>query len=539
MHTLSEIVRLSAQGLSDRQIARAVGLSRTTVMRYVERAEATGISWPLPDGVTEAKLVEILAGGPVPPAAEELDWAEIHRELCSRKFATLQLLWVEHGLAIMSYPTFCRKYEQWKAKLKLSMRKHYRGGEVLFVDFAGDTMDVTDPATGEVKQAHVFVAVLAASNFTFAEAVWREDLESWVALVVKALEFIGGVPEMVVSDNAKAVVTKADRYDPQLHHLFVELSRHYDFALLPARPRKPKDKAKVEAGVKHVQQGILAKLEKRTFLSLHELNSAIKEQLAVWNDKPFQKLAGSRRQLFEQVDRPALKALPPERFEIAEWRKAKVHIDYHIQVDKHFYSVPHALVGREVDVRLTRNTLEVFCRGERVASHLRSPQPGRFSTLEEHMPMHHREQVEQSAQRFLSEAEKIGPWAHQFVLGVFRTRRYPQLGYRTCQGLLRLAGKFGAPRVEGACQRAVAIGGYAFRTLESLLLHNLDQAVHAPPQERKVIHLNIRGADYYCDDAKEESHANPTDTRETAGAEAKRNAGGSGTAEGVPRDQGA
>lgn len=209
MHTLSEIVRLSAQGLSDRQVACAVGLSRTTVMRYVERAEALGISWPLPEEMTEARLAELLGGQQARSPIEEPDWSEVHRELCSRKFGTLQLLWLERWMAVMSYSTFCRRYEQWKAKLKLSMRKHYRGGEVLFIDFAGDTVPVTDPATGEVKPAHVFVAVLGASNYTFAEAVWKEDLESWVSLVVKALAFIGGVPELVVSDNAKTVATKA------------------------------------------------------------------------------------------------------------------------------------------------------------------------------------------------------------------------------------------------------------------------------------------------------------------------------------------
>lgn len=242
MHTLSEIVRLSAQGVSDRQIARSVGLSRTTVMRYLERVGAAGISWPLAEGITEAKLLELVSMQ-TRPVYEEPDWAEIHRQLCSRRFATLQLLWAESWAGILSYPTFCRRYKQWKTKLKLSMRKHYRGGEVLFVDFAGDKMYVTDPNTGEVKEAHIFVAVLGASNYTFAEAVWREDLESWLSLLVKALTFIDGVPELVVSDNAKAVVTKPDRYDPRLHHFFVELSQHYGFALLPARVRKPQDKA--------------------------------------------------------------------------------------------------------------------------------------------------------------------------------------------------------------------------------------------------------------------------------------------------------
>jgi transposase len=394
------------------------------------------------------------------------------------------------------------------------MRKHYRGGEVLFIDFAGDTVDVTDRISGEVKPAHIFVAVLGASNYTFAEAVWQEDLESWVALVVKALEFIGGVPELMVSDNAKAVVTKTDRYDPQLHHSFIELSRHYGFALLPARPRKPQDKAKVEAGVKHVYQGVLGKLERRTFFSLHELNCAIKEELAVWNQKPFQKLAGTRRQLFEEIEIPALKELPRQRFQFAQWRKSKVHIDYHIQVEKHFYSVPHALVSKEVDVRLTKGTIEIFFQGNRVASHARSIASGRFSTLEEHMPMHHRSQMEQTVERFLAEGEKIGPWTARFMQGVFTKRKHPALGYRTCQGVMRLAKKY-PERIEAACEKATRVGGFAYRTLESLLIHNLDQFHRAPASEQKVLHLNIRGADYYQTTEEESQDAHTPNTGET------------------------
>lgn len=524
MHTLSEIVRLSAQGLSDRQIARAVGLSRTTVMRYLERTAAAGIGWPLPDGVTEAKLLELVTPKPLSKAEEEPDFAAIHRELCTRKFATLQLLWAERWIGVISYQTFCRRYKDWKAKLKLSMRKHYRGGEALFIDFAGDTVPVTDPINGVIRDAHIFVAVLGASNYTFVEAVWKEDLESWVKLVVRALEFIGGVPELVISDNAKTVVTKVDRYDPQIHHLFIELSRHYGFALLPARPRKPKDKAKVEGAVRHVYQGVLGKLEKRTFLSLNELNQAIKQELTAWNEKPFQKIAGSRKQLLEEIERPALKALPADRFEFAEWRKAKVHIDYHIQVDRHFYSVPYTHVSKEVDVRLTASTVEVFLNGERIASHARSIATGRFSTLEEHMPMHQRNYVDQNSEYFRAEASKLGPWCLRFVEGVFEKRKYPQLGFRTCQGLLRLSKRYGRDRLELACEKAVRMGGFAYRTLESILVHNLDQFERAPAREQKVFHLNIRGAEYYKDQEEDNKYADASDIGEAEESKTERHA---------------
>ena len=523
-HTLSEIVRLSAQGLSDRQIARSVRLSRTTVRRYLERTRAAGISCPLPPGMTEAKLLELVTPKSLSPEREEPDFAAVHRELSSRRFATLELLWTEQWIGVMSYQTFCRRYKAWKEKLKLSMRKHYRGGEALFIDFAGDTLPVTDPSTGEVRDAHIFVAVLGASNYTFVEAVWNEDLESWVALVVKALEFIGGVPELVISDNAKAVVTKADRYDPQLHHLFIELSRHYGFALLPARPRKPKDKAKVEAGVKHIYHGIFGKLEKRTFLGLDDLNQSINKELSGWNEKPFQKLAGSRKQLFDEIDRPALKQLPLDRFEFAQWRKAKVHIDYHVQVDKHFYSVPHSLISKEVDVRLTKSTVEIFLSGDRIASHQRSISPGRFTTLEEHMPMHQRNYVDQNSEYFLSEASKLGPWCARFVEGVFERRKYPQLGFRTCQGLLRLSKRYGPERIEIACEKAVRMGGFAYRTLESLLVHRLDQFERAPAKEQKVVHLNIRGAEYYSEKEEEQNDADTSNNGKTKNSQTERHA---------------
>lgn len=276
------------------------------------------------------------------------------------------------------------------------------------------------------------------------------------------------------------------------------------------------DKAKVEAGVKHVYHGVLAKLETSTFFSLNELNQAIRQELAQWNQKPFQKLAGTRRQLFEEIDKPALKELPRQHFEFAQWRKAKVHIDYHIQLEKHFYSVPYALVGKEVDVRITKNTIEIFFKGTRISSHLRSTLGGRFSTLEEHMPMHHRDYLKHTTEKFLSEARTIGPWTERFVQGVLENRKHPGLGYRTCLGLMRLAKKYGAQRMEAACQKAVNVGGFSYRSLESLLLHRLDQFHQEPAKEHKILHLNIRGASYYKEQQEELDNADTSNTGQIA-----------------------
>ena len=338
------------------------------------------------------------------------------------------------------------------------MRQEHRAGEKLFVDYAGRTVAVVDRHTGELRQAQVFVAVLGASNYTFAEATWTQALPHWIASHVRAFEFLGGCSELVIPDNLGSAVSRAHRYEPDTNPTYHDLARHYGVAVLPARVRKHRDKAKAEVGVQIVQRWILAALRHRTFFSLSELNAAIAKLLERLNERAFRKLPGSRRSLFEQLDRPALRPLPTERYVFAQWKKVRVNIDYHVEFERHYYSVPHALVGRQLDARITANTVECLYRGQRVASHVRSEFKGRHTTADEHMPEKHRRMGRWTPERFTRWAEKIGPSTGALITTVLGSRRHPQQAFRSCLGILRLAKSYGDARLEAAARRALAIG---------------------------------------------------------------------------------
>ncbi len=414
MRQITEILRLKFEaGLSHEKIARACGVSKGVVSKYVQLAQAKGISWPLPPEVDEAALEALLFPSPGKPRRfAEPDYFAVHQEL-KRKGVTLQLLWDEHveahGDRARRYTQFCMHYRAWRQRQKRSMRQVHRAGEKLFIDFAGPTMEVVDRATGEVQKAHLFVAVLGASSYTYAEATRSEGLPEFLGAHQRALGFFGGVPELLVPDNLKAAVTRADRYDPEINRSYADLAAHYGAAVLPARPRKPKDKAKAEAGVLLVERWIMARLRHRTFFSFAELNAAIAELLDDLNRRPFQGRAESRRDLFEAIDRPALKPLPAVPYEYAEWIKVRPGIDYHVQVDGRFYSVPHALVGKKLEVRLTATTIEVLHKGRRVAIHARDHGNTRYLTRTEHMPRAHQAHRDWSPSRFLRWAADIGP----------------------------------------------------------------------------------------------------------------------------------
>ena len=394
MKQIIEVLRLKYEAkLSHEKIARACQLSKGAVSKYVSLAKAKGVTWPLPEDVDEVALEALLF-----PAKEKPqrfvrpDCFQIHQEL-KRKGVTLQLLWAEyvarHGERAYRYSRFCDIYREWRARQKRSMRQPHRAGEKAFIDYAGPTVPIVDRHTGEVREAQVFVGVLGASSYTYAEATWTQSLPDWIGSHQRMLKYFGGVPELLVPDNLKAAVTRASRYAPQINATYAEMATHYGTAVLPARPYKPKDKAKAEVAVQVVERWILARLRHRTFFSLAELNAAIAELLVELNERPFQGRTESRRDLFEALDRPALKALPQDDYEYAEWRKAKPGIDYHVEVDKRFYSVPHALVGQVLELRITATTVEVMHKGKRVASHARHSQ-GRFSTQTSHMPKSHR-----------------------------------------------------------------------------------------------------------------------------------------------------
>lgn len=416
----------------------------------------------------------------------------MHTEL-RRPGVTLALLWQEYRLSHpqgFQYSWFCEHYRLWAAKVDVAMRQEHRAGEKLFVDYAGQTVPVIDRQTGEIRQAQVFVAVLGASSYTFAEATWSQTLPDWLGSHARCLAFLGAAPQILVPDNLRSGVSKAHRYEPDINPSYRDLAEHYGIAVVPARARKPKDKAKVEVGVQVVERWILAALRNRQFFSLGELNTAIALLLDRLNHKPFKKLPGSRRSAFEAIDQPALQALPEQPYVYAEWKKVRVHIDYHVEVDGHFYSVPYQLVKHQLEVRLTAQTVECFHANQRVASHRRSPHKGRHTTHTAHMPKSHREHAEWTPQRLIRWAEQTGPNTAGVIAYILERRIHPQHGFRACLGILRLSKQHGEARLEAACQRALALGACSYKSLESILRQGLERLPLAqqnlPPAARRT-----------------------------------------------------
>lgn len=379
------------------------------------------------------------------------------------------------------------------------MRQNHRAGEKLFVDYAGHTIAIVDARTGEISQAEIFVAVLGASSYTFAEATASQSLPDWIGSHVRAFEFFHGVTEIVVPDNLKSGVTNAHRYEPDLNPTYSDMAQHYGVAVIPARVRRPKDKSKAEVGVQVVERWILAALRHHTFFSLQQLNQRIQALLVKLNDRPFRKLPGSRRSQFEALDRPALNPLPANAYIYADWKKARVNIDYHIEVDKHYYSVPHNLVKQQLDVRYTEHSVECFYKNQRVASHCRSRQIGHHTTVREHMPESHRQYGDWSPQRLISWAQKYGKCTAELINQIMQSRRHPEQGYRSCLGILRLEKTYGAERLEAACKRALLLETLRYKSIESILKHGLDKTEPAPDAEPVLPddHDNIRGPSYY------------------------------------------
>lgn len=462
---LRETLRLTHEvGLNASEVSRATGVPRSTVRHQLERATRSGLTWPVLSEMDDRQLEERLFGraAPAPRSSPHLipDWEQVHRELRKRS-VTLQLLWMEYKERHpdgFQYTWFSQHYRAWARQLDVVLRQEYRAGEKMFVDFAGQTIPVTDPKTGEITQAQFFVAVLGASNFTYAEATPSQEMPHWIAAHVHALEYVGGVPRLLIPDNLKVGVTRGHRYEPELNRTYMEMAAHYGCAIIPARPRKPRDRAKVEAGVLVAERWILARLRNVRFFSLAELNEAIGELLEQLNNREFKKLKeSSRRSLFESLDRPALQPLPNCPYRYAVWKTAKVGIDYHVEVDRHRYSVPYQLVGQRCEVRVAAGTIEVFLKGRRVGSHIHNHRPGGFTTDPAHMPESHRRHLEWSPSRLVRWAQETGPAAAQLVETILRSRPHPEQGYRSCLGIFRLGRTYGPDRLEAACRRALAI----------------------------------------------------------------------------------
>jgi transposase len=504
MRKIEEILRLKyEQGLTHRAIAKSCGVSTSTVSEYATHAKAAGLSWPLPEGMTaeelEARLYPNKGANrrrkrPLP------DWPYIHKEL-KRKGVTLSLLWMEYRQEHpqgYGYSQFCQLYREWKKHLNPPMRLKHKAGEKLFVDYAGQTIPVVDPETGEIREAQIFVATLGASNYTYAEAQWSQSLPNWIGAHVRALVFLGGVPEVLVPDNLKAGVTSPNLYEPDLNPTYQEFARHYGVAVVPARVRKPQDKAKVEVSVQVVERWILARLRDRKFIGLAALNQAIQELLEELNQREMKHLGQSRLALFLELDQPRLAPLPVQAYEYAFWKVARVHIDYHVVFEKHYYSVPYTLAGKEVHIRATEKTIEIFYQRRRVASHPRSKAKGRFSTHSVHMPPEHQFYSQWSPERFLRWAGEIGEQTTELVSVALDARGHPEQAYRTCLGILGLAKRYSPARLEAACTRANAAGIYSYRGVNNILKNNLDQQPLEPePDQPLPPHENIRGKNYY------------------------------------------
>jgi transposase len=505
MRQVREVLRLKhVYGRSGHQIAAAVGVSRYTVAEYLRRARVVGITWPVPPELDDVALERKLFTPPFTPTEvlrPQPGWAHIHAEL-RRPGVTLLLLWEEYREGQSDgygYSRFCDLYAEWRGRLSPTMRQAHPAGERLFVDYAGQTVEVIDAATGQTRAAQIFVAALGASNLTYAEARWTQGLPDWLGCHVNAFAAFGGVARQLVCDNLRSGVTRASRYEPSISRSYQDLATHYGTAVLPARVRRPRDKAKVEVAVQVVQRWILARLRHRRVFSLGELNGAIRELVADLNARPMRHLGISRQVLFDRLERPVLLELPAEPYAYAEWQRCRAGLDYHVEVHGHFYSVPYWLAREVIEARITEPVIELFHHGSRVASHLRSSLRQGQTTTPEHMPSAHRRHAEWTPTRLMQEAAAIGPAAVALVETVLTVKPHPEQGFRACLGILRLVRSYGAGRVEAACQRGLDIGAASYGSVLSILRNSLDRTPRPDPvpDEPSVLHGNIRGGGYY------------------------------------------
>ncbi|MBV8866128.1 MAG: IS21 family transposase [Acidobacteriaceae bacterium] len=508
MRKIKEILRLRYElGLGQTQIARSCQIGQATVHRYLERFAASGVSWPLSADWDEARLEELLfvtkRGRPTGPVDRPApDFAALQDELRKHPHLTLQLLWEEYRAQQpggYGYSRFCDLYRRWQESRDVVLRQEHRAGEKLFVDWAGAKIPLSSAEAGVAESASVFVAVLGASNYTFAYATAHQDLPSWIDAHVRAFEFFEGVPQLVIPDNLRTGVDRACRYEPDLNRTYHEMAQHYGVAVLPARPYKPRDKAKVEVGVQVVQRWIVAALRHQRFGSVAEVNEAIHSLLTHLNHRRFRKREGTRASLFAELDRPALQSLPRERYQVSAWKNVRASLDYHVEIDRHYYSVPYQLTGQLLEARWAATTVEIFHRGLRVASHRRSNTAYRHTTNPEHRPKSHQAHLEWTPSRLVHWAESVGPATAQVVEAILTAKPHPEMGYRSCLGILRLAKIYSAERLEAASRRALQLEAFSYQSLRSILKNSLDRQALLTPETQSSgpLHENVRGAGYY------------------------------------------
>ena len=500
LRMIKDVIRLKwASQMTHEDIAAALKVSKGVVAKYVSLASAAGLDWQTVQDWDERDLVaRLLPRSAQASAVVVPDWGRIHREL-DRKGVTLMLLWqeyvAEHSEArTWRYTQFCEHYKTFASRLKRSMRQHRRAGEKLFIDFAGPTVALT---SGE--RAQVFVAAMGASSYTFACATPSQKLEDWIGSMVRALEFYQGVPQLIVPDNARAVIADPDRYEPRANQTVLDFARHYGTSVLAARPASPRDKATAESAVQVVTRWILARLRHQRLDTVAQVDAAIAALLPSLNGRAFQKLPGSRASTFAELDAPVLMALPPSRYEIARFKPVKLHIDYHVEIDGHRYSAPHALVGQTLEARITARGIELLMRGNRVASHARSSRRGGFTTVDEHMPAAHRAHRDWTPQRLIDWGQRVGLATGEVITRILQHNKHPEHGYRSCLGLLGLAKRYGRARLEAACERALVLGVFKYRHVRDILANNLDRLPAHDPDSDWISphHPNVRGPGHY------------------------------------------
>lgn len=503
MRKIKEIIRLIYEcGNSQRRAARSCGIGRATVQEYLLRFKAAGITWDVAREMGEEDLERLL----FPPVAHDgsfkrtvIDFEYIWREI-RRPDMTLALLWEEYKTQYADgyqYSQFCELFRHYSKTVTVSMRQEHKAGEKGFVDF-GTGLSFIDMATGELIKTQLFVFVWGASNYTFAKAVRGEDLISWITVNADALEYFGCAPKAIVPDNLKSAVVKACRYEPGINPTYTEFADHYGLTIFPARPRKPKDKAKVEVGVKLAKRWILARLRNAVFTSIEQMNEAIAGLVEVFNFKQMKRLRKSRRELFELLDKPNALALPSSRYEYAEWKKVRVNINYHVMFDEHDYSVPYTLIHQELEVRATARTVEIYKKGVRICSHCRSFQRFGYTTVTGHMPPSHQKYLEWTPERILEWGAKYGSAVRELIEHILSARRFPEQAYRSCLGVIRLANHYPAQRLNAACGRALLFRSYSYQSVKKILARGLDE--QTPRQSvltKHITHENIRGADYF------------------------------------------
>lgn len=502
MRNSREIVRQKwFLGRPHRAIGESVGVSIGAVSLVLGRASSAGLTWEAVEALDDESLERLLF--PSVSAAKdrpEPDCAWIHRER-HRPGVTLELLhheYLERQPTGLRYTSFCARYREWLGRRGLVMRQAHVAGEKVFVDYSGKRGQIVDATTGEIIDVELFVAVLGASNYTYAEASYTQRAPDWIASHVRMLEYFGGVPAALVPDQLKSGVTRACSYEPETQRTYEELAQHYGTTVLPARPAHPRDKAKVEVGVQIAQRWLLARVRNEVFHSLGQLNARLRELLVDLNARVMRRYGKSRRELYEQMERGALRPLPGVRFEYAEWRKARVNIDYHVAADGHLYSVPFRLVHEDVEVRMVSDGVEIFHRRVRVAAHRRSYVKGGFTTLTDHMPSAHRAHAEWTPSRILAWADKVGPSTRDLCNGILVDRPHPEQGFRSCLGILRLGKRYGDVRLEAACRRALGVRARSYRHVESILKKGLDRVGGVDePTTPSLPHENVRGRSYF------------------------------------------